>query len=420
MAQEEYGFQRDSRGRATLGGLPLTEILAAAKVGTPAYIYDLSGMEARVKAIKAAFGEAPHLIAYAVKANSAGSVVRTLTEAGAGVDAVSGGELLLARRCSVPARKIVLSGVAKRDEEIELAISEDILAVQAESVEELRRISERAKALGQRARVSLRLNPAVEIDSHSHIATGHDKAKFGVAGRDLSGALAHLSTDPHLTLVGLSTHVGSMLKTPDAYLKSARVVCDAAREARKSRMPLEYVDFGGGFGIDYGESPADPPEQFARAALGLLREQNLSDLMLVIEPGRSLVGSFGVLVSTVIQAKVSGDRRWVMMDAGMNDLLRPALYQARHRIEPVDRQAGDLVHRVVGPVCESTDDFGDYPLGDVPSQVVIRDSGAYSFVMASEYNGRPLPSEVFVKNGRVTHVSASPGVEHWIANRLRA
>ncbi len=420
MAPSEHGFHRDSEGRATLGSRALPDLLSEAGVETPAYIYDLSGMQAQVRAIESAFGDYPHLIAYAVKANSAASVVRAITEAGAGVDAVSGGELLLARRVGVKPRKIVLSGVAKKSEEIDLAISEDILAIQAESVGELQRISQRARDLGRVARVSLRINPAVEIDSHSHIATGHDKAKFGVAVRDLPEALTLLSKDPQLTLVGVSTHVGSMLKTPESYLKSALVVCQTAKEARAQGMRLEYVDFGGGFGIDYGSSPARPPEEFAQAALGLLREQGLGDLMLVVEPGRCLVGPFGVLVAGVVQEKTSGERRWLMIDAGMNDLLRPALYQARHRIEPVERQPGELVHRVVGPVCESTDDFGDHALGEVPRQVVIRDTGAYCFVMASEYNGRPLPAELFVKDGKLVHVSASPGLEAWLASRLRA
>lgn len=421
MSEAEFGFGRDPAGRATLGGRPLGDLLAEAEVATPAYFYDLSAIHSRVGKIRSAFGDAPHLIAFAVKANSAGSIVRTITEAGAGVDAVSGGELLLARRLGVPPRKIVLSGVAKRDDEIDLAITEDILALQSESVVELGRIAARARALGAVARVSIRINPSVLIDSHAHIATGHDAAKFGVAQSDMAEALRVISENgSHLSLVGLSTHVGSMLKVPDAYLESARVVTTNAKQARAQGHALEYVDFGGGFGIDYGSGPASPPEDFARAALGLLNEEGLSDLMLVVEPGRSLVGSYGVLVSSVVHAKISGDRRWLMIDAGMNDLLRPALYQARHRIEPVDAPSGDTNYRVVGPVCESTDDFGDYSFGEVPTHVVIRDTGAYSFTMASEYNGRPLPAEVFVEQGKVVHVRPSPGVEAWIEQRLRS
>lgn len=415
------GFNRDASGHATLGGTALKQLILDAKVPTPAYFYDLSAISDRVKKISQAFGNAPHLIAYAVKANSSASVLRTIVESGAGVDAVSGGELQLARRVGVPPRQIVLSGVAKRDDEIDLAIEEDLLAIQTESVNELRRVAERARIAGKRVRVSKRLNPSVLIDSHSHIATGHDAAKFGIAQADLKEAYAVINEHKEqLSLVGLSTHVGSMLKTPDAYLKSAQVVCSRAKEAQESGHALEYVDFGGGFGIDYGDGPADPPHRFAEAALGLLKAQGLSDLKLVVEPGRSLVGSFGVLVAKVVQSKESGARRWLMIDAGMNDLLRPALYQARHRIEPLENAPGELSYRVVGPVCESTDDFGDYAIGEVPDAVVIRDAGAYSFVMASEYNARPLPAEVFVRDGKVVHVSPSPGVEAWIQNRLGA
>jgi diaminopimelate decarboxylase len=373
----------------------------------------------------AAFGEAPHLIAYAVKANCAGSIISTVLSAGGGVDAVSGGELRLARRLGAEPRKIVLSGVAKRDDEIDLAISEDILALQAESVMELSRIATRAGELARPARVSLRVNPSVKIDSHAHIATGHDKAKFGIARADLALALSVIEqSQGRLQLVGISTHVGSMLKQTEPYVSSGRVVCEVAREALGRGEKLEYVDLGGGFGIDYGDGPTEPPAAFARAAVELLREQELSQLTLVVEPGRSLVGPFGVLVASVIQEKVStaaeGQRRWLMIDAGMNDLLRPALYQATHRIEPLERAPGAESFRVVGPVCESTDDFGDFPIGPPPRHVVVRDSGAYSFTMASEYNGRPLPAEVFVRDGKVVKTAASPGVEAWIASRLRA
>jgi len=421
MKASEVGFSRNEAGHATLGGTSLSELISTADVGTPAYFYDLSAMKKRVKKMRSAFGNAPHLIAYAIKANSAGSIVRAITEAGAGIDAVSGGELQLARKLNVAPRKIVLSGVAKRDEEIELAIGEDILALQAESVEELQRIRQIAKKLNKIARVSLRINPSVQIDSHAHIATGHDAAKFGIAKSDLPEAYDFLKREQSsLRLVGLSTHVGSMLKSPDAYIKSAKVVCDAARLVRSQGRPLEYVDFGGGFGIDYGDDPAEPPQNFAQAAVQLLREQELGDLTLVVEPGRSLVGSYGVLVASVLQSKKSGNRRWVMIDAGMNDLLRPALYQATHRIEPLGATPGELVHRVVGPVCESTDDFGEHALGEIPEQVVIRDAGAYAFTMASEYNGRPLPAEVFVADGKVQHVNPSPGIKAWLQHRLRA
>ncbi len=421
MTQKIGGFGRDAAGHATLGGRSLHELLGEAGVTTPAYFYDLDAIEGGAAELVGAFGGARHLVAYALKANTAGSIVRAAARGGAGADVVSGAELEVALACGIPARKIVMSGVAKTAAEIDTAIARDVLALQTESVEELQRIAARARALGKRARVTLRVNPNVEIDSHAHISTGHDAAKFGIARRDLARAFEAIDQHAeHLCLVGISTHVGSMLTDTAPYADAARAVCAVARERRQKNNELEYVSFGGGYGIDYGAKEAPRPAAFAGVALELLRAEGLGDLMLVVEPGRSLVGAYGVLVASVVQSKTSGDRRWLMIDAGMNDLIRPALYGARHRIEPLDAQPSGTAFRVVGPVCESSDDFGEHVIGEVPERVAIRDAGAYSFAMASEYNGRALPSEVFVQGGRVVHVSRSPGAEAWISRRLQA
>jgi diaminopimelate decarboxylase len=184
---------------------------------------------------------------------------------------------------------------------------------------------------------------------------------------------------------------------------------------------LKYVDFGGGFGIDYGSAPSVPPSEFAHICVRTLRDAGLSDLMIVVEPGRSLVAPFGVLVARIVQTKRSAERRWVMINAGMNDLIRPALYSAKHRIELVEGSPQEPEWRVVGPVCESSDDFGSHALGADPSGLVaIRDAGAYGYVMASEYNGRALASEVFVKGGKIVSVSRSPGRQAWLQRRLEA
>lgn len=417
-----YGFRRNAQGQACLGNTPLTDLLAQSALESPVYFYDLDAIANEARALIAGYGDARHVIAFAVKANSAGSVIRTLAAEGTGADVVSGAELELAIACGIPADKIVMSGVAKKDSELDLAISSRVLAIQAESVEELYRIAARARALGRQARVGFRLNPGVEIESHAHISTGHDKAKFGIARADVGRAFEAVdSAGEALLAVGLSTHVGSMLGEVEPYLKSARHVCDVARARRESRAALEYVSFGGGFGIDYGMGQSATPADFGRAAVELLRAQGLSDLMLVAEPGRSLVGSHGVLVSSVVQSKISAEHRWLMIDAGMNDLLRPALYGAKHRIEPLDSAPSTQEWRVVGPVCESSDDFGVHAIGsEPPSSVVIRDAGAYGFTMASEYNGRALPSEVFVRNGVIVGSSPSPGSDAWVKRRLQA
>ena len=416
------GFRRDAQDSAVLGSVRLSQLIREANVELPAYVYDVDGMTETLRSLRHAFGDAPHLVAYAIKANSAGTVVRAFTAEGAGVDAVSGAELELALGCGVPEKQLVMSGVAKTDAEIDLALFKGILAIQAESVEELGRIMARARTTGHRADVSLRLNPGIEIDSHSHIATGHDAAKFGISESDLSAAYSIIDgSEGRLAQVGISVHLGSMMTSTEAYAQSARKLCALARERRPQAPQLRYVDFGGGFGIDYGDAPSVPPSEFARTCVRSLRDAGLSDLMIVVEPGRSLVAPFGVLVARIVQTKQSAQRRWVMISAGMNDLIRPALYAAKHRIELLEASPQDPEWRVVGPVCESSDDFGAHPLGAEPSGLVaIRDAGAYGFVMASEYNGRALPSEVFVHGGKIVSVSRSAGKAAWLERRRNA
>jgi diaminopimelate decarboxylase len=416
------GFRRDAQGVATLGGTSLEELWRSAGSPSPAYFYDVTGMATAARALVDAFVGRRGLVAYAMKANSAGSILRAFKEAGTGADIVSGAELEVALGAGIEPSRIVMSGVAKADWELDLALGAGIKALQLESVEEVDRLAARARAVGKVGHVSLRVKPGVDIDSHAHISTGHDEAKFGIALSDLPHAYAALERHRDvLAHVGFSVHVGSMVTEPTPYLASARVICGVALARRASGHALKFLDFGGGYGIDYGGKPADPPPRFVTAALGLLDELGLSDLELVIEPGRSLVAPYGVIVARVLQSKRSGDRRWIMIDAGMNDLLRPALYGARHRVEPLDRAPGGPESRVVGPICESSDDFGFHALGEeAPRVVAIRDAGAYGFTMASEYNGRPLPAEVFVVEGRVQKVSPSPGRSAWVTRRLEA
>jgi diaminopimelate decarboxylase len=415
-----HGFARDAAGIAMLGSVPLADALARARVPTPAYVYDLDAIAAETSELAGAL-EPRDLVAYAIKANAAGSVVRAIARAGGGADVVSGAELELALGCGIAPERIVMSGVAKTAAEIDFAILNGIRSLMLESVEEVARIAARARALGRRAAVALRLNPGIEIDAHAHVATGHDEAKFGIAVADVAAAWEAL--DAHadvLDAVGVSTHVGSMLADPSPWLAAARVVCEVARARLASGRRLTLIDFGGGFGIDYGGAPVARPREFARAGRELAADHGLDALGLVVEPGRALVASHGVLVSSVVQAKRSGGRRFVMIDAGMNDLIRPALYGARHRVEPLERAPGGPSWRVVGPVCESADDFGEHPLGgEPPLGVVIRDAGAYGHTMASEYNGRPLPAEIFVASGEV-RARPSPGSAAWVRSRLEA
>jgi diaminopimelate decarboxylase len=424
-------FTRDAAGHALFEGARLDALFAGAHgLTTPAYVYSLDAIVAELDALRAGFDGAAHLVAYAVKANSAGPILRALAEHGAGADVVSGGELQVALGAGIGPESIVYSGVGKRDEELDLALTAGgpgILSIQAESVEELGRIAERAARLGRRAPVSLRVNPGVLADTHAHVATGHDEAKFGIAAAELPAAFALSTGSPHLTLVGLASHVGSQLTETTAYLDAATTLLRLAEAHQQALGALQFLDFGGGFGIDYGDGCAACPADFVRALVALVRRSPFADRRILVEPGRCLVGAHGVLCASVLMAKsaraADGEpaRRWLMIDAGMNDLLRPALYGARHRIEPMasQPQAEAPRYRVVGPVCESSDDFGEAPFAEpLPRRVVIRDAGAYGFTMASQYNGRALPDEVFLRGGRVVAVLRGATVDAWVSGRL--
>ena len=400
-AATENGPVRDENGVLTLGGVQLDRVLRDANLSTPAYVYDLDAIERNARKLVVALGTRG-LCCYAVKANGATPIVRTLVAAGCGVDVVSGGELELALACGCKPEHIVYSGVAKRDAEIDLALSHGIRAIHAESVEELERIAARARATGKPARVGLRVNPSVEADTHAHIATGHDEAKFGIAREDLPRAI-QVIRQSGIELAAVSSHVGSMLMTTEPYVAAIKVLCGVVAEVRALGFPLSYVDAGGGFGVPYRDGErAVAGEMFVHAAREALDAAGLAELPLVIEPGRALVAAHGVLVSRVIQPKRSGTRRWLFIDAGMNDLIRPALYQAHHRIVPVGPETNNVAWRVAGPVCESSDDFGVHSLPDPPPELVaIREAGAYGRSMASTYNARALAPEVFVRDGRI-------------------
>lgn len=419
-------FSRDSEGRAWLGGLPLGSLLA--QVPTPFYAYDLDGVAERARRLAEGFASRAHRIFYAVKANSAGPLLARLRDAGLGTDVVSGGELRLCLRLGFAPERIIFSGVGKTDAEIDLALGagpEGICALQAESVEELARVEARARALGRPARVSLRLNPEVEAGAHAHIATGHDEAKFGIPWRDLGAALDEVGRRPGLRLVGLASHIGSQMTSTDAYERAAERLGEAARSRPGVAAALEFLDFGGGFGVDYGEGCGAEPADFVRAAMGALDRAGLGHLRAHCEPGRALVAPEGVLVTSVIQIKrwrhpeTAG---WLFVDAGMHTLLRSALYAARHRIEPLDRPPPEgpegSIWRLAGPVCESSDEFGAYRLPEAPpAALVVRDAGAYGYTMASLYNGHGLPSEVFLEGGALRSVHRAIDPEAWAAER---
>lgn len=410
---------RDDSGILRLGNVRLSDIANDPALGTPTYVYDLDAMDAEARALSAAFEGHPHLVCYAVKANSAAPIVRSFARAGLGADVVSAGELLFALGAGIVPDRIVMSGVAKTDEEIDLALGageKGILALQVESAEEVARVEARARTKGRVARVSLRINPGLdpsEIHTHANIATGHDEAKFGVPLPRVGEALARIHESASLALSGLTCHVGSQFTSTDAYEGGAKVLFSLAQSTLAKGIALDYVDTGGGFGIDYGAGCPVRPADFVAKARALAKEHRVDHLRHLVEPGRSLVGAHGVLLAAVLQHKSDlpagaakagePERRWLMIDAGMNDLMRPALYQSNHRVVPLEGGDGATAGvRVVGPVCESSDDFGLHTLPIAPfAHVALLDAGAYGYSMASRYNGRALAAEVFVRGGRI-------------------
>jgi diaminopimelate decarboxylase len=417
------GVARDRQGRLCCGGVPLSELIRSAGVGTPVYVYDLDAIAATGRRLSAALPRGS-VCAYAIKANGAEPIVRALVHEGCGVDVVSGGELAAALSCGVSPDRVVYSGVAKRDDELDRAITAGIRGIHVESVEEIERIAARAEALGARdVGLAIRHNPDVEVETHANIATGHDEAKFGIAMEDVDAALEAIRRSPRLSLRGLSAHVGSQIMRDEEYLAGVKAVCELATAVRAKGFALRYLDTGGGFGVSYRDEHATPdPTRFVASALAELRAHGHGDLDLVIEPGRSLVAAHGVLVTRVIQPKRSATgRKWLLVDAGMNDLIRPALYQAHHRIEPLESKPGEgrVAFRVAGPVCESSDDFGEYLLPDPPRPLLaIRDAGAYGRSMASAYNTRPLAAEIFVARRTIAAVRQAESLDETVAREL--
>jgi diaminopimelate decarboxylase len=368
------------------------------RVGTPAYVYSARAIRDAYRAIDSAFDGYPHAIHYALKANSTLALVRVLNALGSRADANSGGEIEVALRAGFAPRDIVFTGVGKTSDELEFAIVQDVGTINAESAGELDRIAARARAAGRTARVALRVNPDIDAQSHPNISTGLRSNKFGVALQDARAIYRDRRGVDALRFVGVHVHIGSQITTLDPLTRAAEAVAALAGELVADGVPLEQIDFGGGLGISYDGAPVPDAGDYVRA---LVAAAGAVPLVLAIEPGRSIVGPAGVLLATVVDVKhVAGGRRFVVLDAGMTELMRPALYGAFHRIEPAaPRPGAPELSDVVGPICESTDRFArDLPLApvEVGDLMVIRDVGAYGAVLGSTYLRRPLPPEALV------------------------
>jgi diaminopimelate decarboxylase len=383
-------------------GVPLAAIAAA--YGTPVYVYSAAALRERYRAIDAAFGGYPHAIHYALKANSTLAVARLLRALGSAADANSIWEIEVARRAGFEPRDIVFTGVGKSPPELECAVSLGLKAINVESAGELSRIEAIATGLGTTARVAVRVNPDIDARSHPHISTGLKINKFGLPLDQASELFTSIERRSALTLVAVHMHVGSQITTIEPLRHAAAAAADLSRTLLAAGFPLEYVDLGGGLGIAYDDRI--PPEIDDYVA-SLVAEVRGTGLPIVVEPGRVIAGPAGALVARVTDIKPRGaEGEFAVIDAGMTELIRPALYDAYHRIEPVTpRAAGERSYEVVGPVCESSDVVGrdrTLPRLEVGDLVAIRDAGAYGAVMASNYNRRPHPPEVLVDNGAWT------------------
>ena len=374
----------------------------AEQVGTPAYLYSRASIEQAYRRMDTAFGSLPHTICYAVKANSNLGILRVFAGLGSGFDIVSGGELYRLRRIGVPGSRIVFSGVGKSREEIREALRARILLFNVESPAELGLLASEASRLRVRAAASIRVNPDVEAGGHPHISTGHHRHKFGIDWDAARGLYLQHRANRWIEWQGISAHIGSQILTLTPYRRALARLAEFVRELGRDGITLRYLDCGGGLGIRY--TSEQPPDDAAYAR-ELVRAVRPLGCHLLIEPGRSLVGPAGVILMRVLYTKENRRRTFVVVDAAMNDFMRPALYGATHPITRAKRGSGTPARAdVVGPVCESGDCFvQDWPVGKVASGdlLVLWGAGAYGFVEASNYNSRPRPAEVLVDGRRV-------------------
>jgi len=374
----------------------------AEKYGTPLYIYDFDYIENRYNTLKDAFSGKKSMINYAVKANSNLSVISHLAKLGAGADCVSIGEVKRALDAGVNKYKIIFSGVGKKDDEIREALEKDILLINLESEAEMKRVEMMAKELGKEARISVRVNPNIDPQTHPYISTGLHENKFGVEIDMAKRMYIYANKSEYLIPVGIHFHIGSQLTKLEPIKEAAMIVADLVRSLKAIKIDIKFFDVGGGIGVVYRDevtiSATDYTQAIFEATKGL-------DVTLLCEPGRYMVANAGAFFTKVLYEKVNGGKRFVIVDGAMNDLLRPSLYDAYHKIETVmiDENGEKTSADVVGPVCESGDFFGknvQLPPLQHNDLLVIQSAGAYGFTMASNYNTRGKSAEVALESGK--------------------
>lgn len=378
----------------------------AAQFGTPLYVYSADDLRSRAEIFAQEFAAAAHTICYAVKANSSLALLRMLGAMGCGFDIVSGGELERVRRAAPPEAlgRIVFSGVGKQAWEMDAALEAGILLFNVESEAELELLGQRARALGKPARFALRVNPDVAVETHPYISTGLREHKFGLPLERAREIYARAVTLGGLKPAGVSVHIGSQIRDVSPFAEALSRVRALVETLRADGHDIRYVDAGGGFGIEYGQNAFEPQARVAEYARAVLNVLQGLGAHLLLEPGRFLIAQAGVLLTRVLYTKANGSKRFVVTDAGMNDLIRPALYGAHHEVIPV-RQGDTPAHvaDLVGPVCESGDFFArDRALTAAPGDLLaVLDAGAYGMSLSSNYNSRPRPAEVLVEAGNV-------------------
>jgi diaminopimelate decarboxylase len=384
--------------------VPLSQI--AERHGTPTYVYSQSTLERHIETIDGAFGDIEHLTCYSVKANACGAILKLFAGHGLGADIVSGGELYRALHAGIPAERIVYSGVGKAPAEIEYALSCGILMFNVESESELRVINDIAGAMKKRAPVSFRINPDVDPRTHPYISTGLKKNKFGIPHEHALRVYARAAQLPNIEVIGIDAHIGSQLIDVTPFREAAERLASFIGEIRNLGINLRYVDIGGGLGIQYNEEEPPDPADWALMIIPIMKKM---DCTLILEPGRSMVGNAGVLLTRVLYIKQNGDKTFVVVDAGMNDLARPSLYGSFHSILPVEyRKATPVTVDVVGPICESSDFLAKDRALPYPNEgdlLAVMSGGAYGMSMSSNYNSRARAAEVMVTDGEEKLVS---------------
>lgn len=367
-------------------------------VDTPFYLYSYRTMERHFRVFDSAFQSVPHVVCYSLKANSNLALIRVFQRMGSGADVVSGGELFRALRAGIPPAKIVFSGVGKTPQEIEYALENRILLFNVESSQELAAINEQAGQLGVQAPVALRVNPDVDPRTHPHISTGLRENKFGIAYGEALSVFRFARDLNHVNVVGIDCHIGSQLTELEPFVEALRKLRELVRMLDSEGIRIRFMDLGGGLGITYQDEAPPHPSEYARA---ICEETKELDVTLIFEPGRVIVGNAGILVTKVLYIKRTSEKLFVIVDAGMNDLIRPAFYGAFQAILPVVRRGGrEVVADIVGPICESADFFAkartmiEPEAGDL---LAVMSAGAYGFSMSSNYNSRVKACEVLVR-----------------------